>query len=470
MTFLNERYRIVKCIQRHADTNVYLVEDQLLAKNYVAKETLKSAHSLLIHQFRVEVDVLSQLSNPHMPQIIDVFETKTSYVLIETYLEGSSLSDFLSSCPKASYRLYKKWILDCIDMLGHIHELGYLYIDLKKENLMIVDDKIYLIDFNSCILKENSSVYYASNVNYAPELKKGIAASVKTDIYGLGGIIELLYKKGFNHFLSKLCRQKNVKKRISSLKTVKRLFLFGCICEKFFNLLTLSALSVLLLIFLLNQTHVNPLEKYLHDQSPILFMDAYAYTLNQQKGIESSKISNNLYRWIDEEWLDDDLFKDKECATFILKQALKSKNISLCSYLLTKIDTSLKKDLDDLILTIKVYTAQDQSISTQDIQGFVQSIKSKNLSLNQKIEKVQILLNVLHECEIVIDQDDLDGLYTIINSFKTEHESFEDVASSYLSYGIVIQDEDLDFKIPASFKRFFKDDVSIMEIINYLGG
>ena len=79
---LNDRYLIQEQIQKSSWINVYVVEDQLTSKLYIAKEVLKEANPILIHQFHVEVDVLSQLEHKHFPSIIDVFETRNSMILI----------------------------------------------------------------------------------------------------------------------------------------------------------------------------------------------------------------------------------------------------------------------------------------------------------------------------------------------------------------------------------------------------
>ena len=92
---LNDRYLIQEQIQKSSWINVYVVEDQLTSKLYIAKEVLKEANPILIHQFHVEVDVLSQLEHKHFPSIIDVFETRNSMILIETYFKGIDLGQWL---------------------------------------------------------------------------------------------------------------------------------------------------------------------------------------------------------------------------------------------------------------------------------------------------------------------------------------------------------------------------------------
>ena len=55
---LNDRYLIQEQIQKSSWINVYVVEDQLTSKLYIAKEVLKEANPILIHQFTLKFDVL----------------------------------------------------------------------------------------------------------------------------------------------------------------------------------------------------------------------------------------------------------------------------------------------------------------------------------------------------------------------------------------------------------------------------
>lgn len=468
---LNDRYLVQKQIQKSSWINVYVVEDQLTSKLYAAKEVLKEANPILIHQFHVEVDVLSQLEHKHLPSIIDVFETQTSMVLIETYFNGENLSQWLLNHDKTPQKLKKKWILDCIDMLEHIHKKGFLYIDLKPENLIIVDEEIYLIDFNACIENTTQQVVMASKINAAPEFLEAGYLDKTSDIYGMGGILLTLYPHGPCRKLAKKCRNTLPSKRICSMKHLKRSFLLCCRAKYIFSIIICILLSVFLSSLLLRYTLKTPLSKYLETKNSTDLISAYQFTFNQTEGNYQQKVQDTLYLWIDNSWISTAVLKDEKVARFLLKQAIQSQNISWCSYILNLLNDDVKNQLIDLVLLTNVYVEQTQNIQYEHIHTYLNNLKMKTLSKTQKMEDMFLILNVINECEIILHQQDLDILYELQSDFIYEQSKIlRSLANAYLSYGLIIQEEDLEFKIPSFYTELFKDDLEKLEIMQFLGG
>ena len=143
---LNDRYLIQEQIQKSSWINVYVVEDQLTSKLYIAKEVLKESNPILIPQFHGEV----------------------------------------------------------------------------------VDEEIYLIDFNACLEKTSHQAILASKVNMAPEFLETGYLDQTSDIYGMGGILLALYSRGPCRKLAQKCRDTLPSKRIRSMKQLKRCFLLCC--------------------------------------------------------------------------------------------------------------------------------------------------------------------------------------------------------------------------------------------------
>lgn len=468
---LNDRYLVQEQIQRSSWINVYVVEDQLTSKLYVAKEVLKEANPILIHQFHVEVDVLSQLEHKHLPSIIDVFETLTSMVLIETYFNGIDLGKWILNHERIPQRLKKKWILDCIDMLEHIHEKGFLYIDLKPENLIIVDEEVYLIDFNACVEKKTQEVIMASKINTAPEFLETGYLDKTSDIYGMGGILLTLYSHGPCRKLAKKCRNTLPSKRICSMKHLRRLFLLCCRAKYIFSAVICLLLSVFLSSLLFRHIAATPLSEYLETKSSSNLISAYQFTLNQAEGNYQQKVQDTLYLWIDNGWISASVLEDEKVARFLLKQAIQSKNISWCSYLLNLLNDDVKDQLIDLVLLTNVYIEQTQNIQYEHIHAYLNNLKIKTLSTAQKMENMFLILNVINECEIILYQQDLDILYELqFNLIDQQNGILRSLANAYLSYGLIIQDEDLEFKIPSFYTELFEDDLEKLEIIQFLGG
>ena len=131
----------------------------------------------------------------------------------------------------------------------------------------------------------------------------------------------------------------------------------------------------------------------------------------------------------------------------------------------------MKDQLIDLVLLTNVYIEQTQNIQYEHIHRFLNDLKTKTLSTSQKMENMFLILNVINECEIILKQQDLDILYKLQSNLSDQqNEILRSLANAYLSYGLIIQDEDLEFKIPSFYTELFKDDLEKLEIIQFLGG
>jgi serine/threonine protein kinase len=84
---------------------------------------------------------------------------------------------------------------DLLDALAHIHAAGILHRDLKPANVLFgTDGRARLTDFGIAHLadgtKLTSTGFVVGTENYlAPEVRRGGAATVESDLYGLGVVL-----------------------------------------------------------------------------------------------------------------------------------------------------------------------------------------------------------------------------------------------------------------------------------------
>lgn len=138
-----------------------------------------------------------------MTNQLDVFEQNgTSYVL-STYSSQKTLATYDPESIKECVSLVKQVAY----VLGNIHEQGYLYLDTKPDNVLIVDGlqkQIQLFDFNSLLLMEDlRNPFKTRNQDIRLSYSKGFAAielqtsKIKrlgqhTDVYGVGALLFFL--------------------------------------------------------------------------------------------------------------------------------------------------------------------------------------------------------------------------------------------------------------------------------------
>ena len=93
----------------------------------------------------------------------------------------------------------KTWLCICYDIadaLDHMHQRGYLHCDLKSNNVLVAENKGYLIDFGKVceISRPKAKKYREVYRHIAPEVLKGSPVAPASDTYSLGRILKEIGK------------------------------------------------------------------------------------------------------------------------------------------------------------------------------------------------------------------------------------------------------------------------------------
>lgn len=142
-------------------------------------------------RFLQEARILARFSGEAgVVDVRDFFEeNNTAYIIME-YLEGQDLKSYLSQrgtlTPEQTVRL----LMPVMNSLRKIHEQGLIHRDISPDNIMLVGDKVKLLDFGaarSVSAAANKSLSVMLKPGYAPEEQyrsKGIQGPW-TDVYAL---------------------------------------------------------------------------------------------------------------------------------------------------------------------------------------------------------------------------------------------------------------------------------------------
>jgi serine/threonine protein kinase len=100
---------------------------------------------------------------------------------------------------QASKMSTKTWLCICYDIadaLDHMHQRGYLHCDLKSNNVLVAENKGYLIDFGKVceISRPKVKKYREVYRHIAPEVLKGSPVAYTSDTYSLGRILKEIGK------------------------------------------------------------------------------------------------------------------------------------------------------------------------------------------------------------------------------------------------------------------------------------
>lgn len=127
--------------------------------------------------------------------VFDMYEANGTVYIISSYTEGNVLSNVVFASLKDAVRA----VISIAKRIEQIHKQGYLYLDIKPENILIdkeLPELIWLFDFDALIPigeKEAIAEYkLACSTDFAPmEQKIGDIKHIgrHTDIYSIGAIL-----------------------------------------------------------------------------------------------------------------------------------------------------------------------------------------------------------------------------------------------------------------------------------------
>lgn len=192
------KYRLVSSLGQGSSSKVFIVEHVKLKVLRAVKCIAKTntAHP----QFFLEADILKNLKHPGIPTIYDVEEDDEAYYIIEEYIQGQSLEAYVlhQDCISIDQVIgIVQQICQVIQYLHNQKQGPILYQDLKPEHIILCGKRVVLIDFGiSSYTNGGNTFQNFGTKGYAPPEKyQGISCDVRSDIYGVGKILEFMGTK-----------------------------------------------------------------------------------------------------------------------------------------------------------------------------------------------------------------------------------------------------------------------------------
>lgn len=207
---LNDRYQLQERLGRDASRQTWLAVDldaqpqtQVVVKLLALSPEMPWDECKL---FEREAQVLQLLDHPRIPQYRDYFvldhpvDSRFSWFsLVESYMPGKSLQQWLNLGYHFSEAQVKKIAVEVLAILVYLHELEppVLHRDIKPSNLIWgKGQRVYLVDFGAVQDKaaaEGATFTVVGTYGYVPMEQFGGRAEPASDLYALGAtLIHLL--------------------------------------------------------------------------------------------------------------------------------------------------------------------------------------------------------------------------------------------------------------------------------------
>lgn len=205
---LDSRYEVQSEIKSGAMGCVYKAMDTRLDNIVALKKMISSLTDpeeirFAEQSFRQEAKLLSRLHHGGLPKVTDYFTSRDEktglncYYLAMTFIEGKDLEAVIAERKKRPFPIEAAldYFYQILEILRYLHSQPepVIYRDLKPSNIIISEEKVFLVDFGlASIASAQEEGIISGTAGYiSPEQLKGFADS-RSDLYSLGVLMHFL--------------------------------------------------------------------------------------------------------------------------------------------------------------------------------------------------------------------------------------------------------------------------------------
>lgn len=149
--------------------------------------------------FRKEFELGQQLASPYIVGYNSLVDNEEETYILRENVVGCTLKEKLSSSPEwfLEKKNMRRFMLQLLSALQHLHERHVVHADLKPENVMLtrINNDVKLIDLGFAFSDNYTSSAGCTLQFAAPEQKNGGQLDARTDLYAFGLLIYYIYKE-----------------------------------------------------------------------------------------------------------------------------------------------------------------------------------------------------------------------------------------------------------------------------------
>ncbi len=194
-TLLND-YRVLRRLGRGAMAEVYLAEQQSLARQ-VALKVLSpelAAQPSYVERFKHEARSAAALVHANIVQVYEVGQSNGSYFIAQEYVAGQNLGEWMHRHGRVEPGRALDILRQVAAALSKAHERSIVHRDVKPENIMLArSGEVKVADFGLARVTTDDSAHrtqagvtMGTPLYMSPEQIEGRPVDSRSDIYSLG--------------------------------------------------------------------------------------------------------------------------------------------------------------------------------------------------------------------------------------------------------------------------------------------
>ncbi|XP_068452800.1 caM kinase-like vesicle-associated, like isoform X2 [Clinocottus analis] len=151
MSDVTDKYEIGQVLRAKEFCELCLAKDRQTDKVFVCKKFLKKDGRKVRKAAKNEIMILKLVTHPNILQLIDTFETRKEFFIIQELATGGDVFDWILDQGNYTERDASNVIRQVLEAVAYLHSLNIVHRNLKLENLMYYTEnnhnKVVLRDF-----------------------------------------------------------------------------------------------------------------------------------------------------------------------------------------------------------------------------------------------------------------------------------------------------------------------------------
>ncbi|XP_035236385.1 caM kinase-like vesicle-associated protein [Anguilla anguilla] len=194
---ITDKYEFGQILKAKEFCELCLARERQTGQVFICKKFLKKDGRKVRRAAKNEIMILRMVSHPNILQLIDTYETRKEYFIIQEIATGGDLFDWILDQGSYTERDAANVVRQVLEAVSYLHSLNIVHRNLKLENLMYYTEnnqsKVVLRDFYLSTFENGSITEPCGTPEYlAPEVVTRHRYGRPVDCWAVGVIMYIL--------------------------------------------------------------------------------------------------------------------------------------------------------------------------------------------------------------------------------------------------------------------------------------